>query len=718
MKKIIVILMMLFMIASIFAHSDVMQPIKKSANLDETKIIVPSRQRDQVLPPAPSYNFGINPVDLGGTIYDYMPGSYTGLPILTQPEGVSTGTYIAYHARQNGTSNRKVYYSYVDANGNLISGGAISSDDLWEGFAGMGMDEETGDPIVAYHVDADGDGKLDDNMSFDAYHLASFPGLWVNPPYTVINNTQLANQGIIGADDEFIWPYVQIGTSPEDGKRRVYITSNNATAATGDVASPSENALLAYADVSTDDFTNQVPDSWDWHYRTIAQMDAWHNEDPEWARPYKTFVVHNNYVVYIGELAYDPNTSTTTPKLFALVNDNYGEGDFVYYEFDYQNEWTISDVQNQNASWLYGDTQEAQLRWSMFASEHLNAIFTSDNTISFPGALVIEFLDPDDGKWYYRPGNGHIYVKEFTFDIDNGEFGVIDVYPVDTLETENNTPIVPWDLNGDGEVDGYDSEGYPEWIPSIPIFDTDMSKSFENGTIKITQSKDHLYEAIVWSDCYEAYLQSQGVEGYDDWAETPKVMVALKGNDVDIWRTPIVMNAKDDDDNYVSQFNGMIPVYAYPGGNVTYNDDYIKLNLFFLNDDSYGSSVSGEGPVPDPNLCRLEYASLNITRNEVETHSDNIASLNLINSVNYPNPFNPVTTIRYNIPKNGNVTVKVYNILGQKVKTLVNRVQKSGENSVVWNGTNDNGNMVASGIYMYKIKNGRHTSTKKMILMK
>jgi len=85
---------------------------------------------------------------------------------------------------------------------------------------------------------------------------------------------------------------------------------------------------------------------------------------------------------------------------------------------------------------------------------------------------------------------------------------------------------------------------------------------------------------------------------------------------------------------------------------------------------------------------------------------------------NYPNPFNPSTTISYTLPGEGKVTIMVYNIMGQEVKTLVDEVQASGIHSVVWQGTNVHGIEVASGMYFYNVKFGGDSITKKMILMK
>jgi hypothetical protein len=85
---------------------------------------------------------------------------------------------------------------------------------------------------------------------------------------------------------------------------------------------------------------------------------------------------------------------------------------------------------------------------------------------------------------------------------------------------------------------------------------------------------------------------------------------------------------------------------------------------------------------------------------------------------NYPNPFNPTTTIKFNIEQNEQVKMEIYNLKGQKVKTLVEDKLEAGKYTITWNGKDDNGKSVSSGIYFYKMNSGKFTSTKKMILMK
>jgi len=85
---------------------------------------------------------------------------------------------------------------------------------------------------------------------------------------------------------------------------------------------------------------------------------------------------------------------------------------------------------------------------------------------------------------------------------------------------------------------------------------------------------------------------------------------------------------------------------------------------------------------------------------------------------NYPNPFNPTTTIKYSLPKAETVTLTIYNMLGQKVKELVNLKQQAGNYSIVWDATDRNGVTVPTGVYFYRIEAGSFVKVHKMILLK
>ncbi|MGD8781095.1 MAG: FlgD immunoglobulin-like domain containing protein, partial [Ignavibacteria bacterium] len=87
-------------------------------------------------------------------------------------------------------------------------------------------------------------------------------------------------------------------------------------------------------------------------------------------------------------------------------------------------------------------------------------------------------------------------------------------------------------------------------------------------------------------------------------------------------------------------------------------------------------------------------------------------------SQNYPNPFNPTTNIRYTLPQNSNVVLKIFDMLGREVRTLVNTQQNAGSHDVYWNGDNNFGVKVSSGTYIYMIKAGDFFEAKKMVLLK
>jgi hypothetical protein len=87
-------------------------------------------------------------------------------------------------------------------------------------------------------------------------------------------------------------------------------------------------------------------------------------------------------------------------------------------------------------------------------------------------------------------------------------------------------------------------------------------------------------------------------------------------------------------------------------------------------------------------------------------------------SQNYPNPFNPTTIIDFALPKTMNVKLEIFNILGRKVTTLIDGQLEAGYHSVTWNGVDEHGYLVATGIYFYRIKAGDFTDTKRMLLLK
>jgi hypothetical protein len=97
---------------------------------------------------------------------------------------------------------------------------------------------------------------------------------------------------------------------------------------------------------------------------------------------------------------------------------------------------------------------------------------------------------------------------------------------------------------------------------------------------------------------------------------------------------------------------------------------------------------------------------------------NNVIPENFVVEQNYPNPFNPSTTIKFGIPEAGLVSVKIYDMLGQEIRTLVDGMKNAGTFAVTWNGDNDFGQKVSSGTYIYRVTVGANIITKKMVLLK
>ena len=161
----------------------------------------------------------------------------------------------------------------------------------------------------------------------------------------------------------------------------------------------------------------------------------------------------------------------------------------------------------------------------------------------------------------------------------------------------------------------------------------------------------------------------------------------------------------------VSHKDGVVSLAAY-GEAATEGD--IGLSLVFRSlreiEDSYVEIVRGVVRDGDYGLNRLE-APVSV---RIQTRPEAYALRN-----NYPNPFNPETTLKYDLPEAGDVRLEVYNMVGQVVRTLVNERQAAGRYAVRWDATDDRGREMSSGIYFYRVQvGGEFTGVKKMLLLK
>jgi hypothetical protein len=85
---------------------------------------------------------------------------------------------------------------------------------------------------------------------------------------------------------------------------------------------------------------------------------------------------------------------------------------------------------------------------------------------------------------------------------------------------------------------------------------------------------------------------------------------------------------------------------------------------------------------------------------------------------NYPNPFNPATTIKYYVPEHCHVLLEIFNVSGKRVAILIDESQEKGQYSIDWNGQDQSGYPVSSGTYFYRLRAGKETIARKMVLLR
>jgi len=142
-------------------------------------------------------------------------------------------------------------------------------------------------------------------------------------------------------------------------------------------------------------------------------------------------------------------------------------------------------------------------------------------------------------------------------------------------------------------------------------------------------------------------------------------------------------------------------LYIKPG----WGDDYIDSMLILVDTDI-------DGTINDTIVV------INDILLDIDDEESNVIPTRFELNQNYPNPFNPVTSISYSIPTRSQVTIEIFNLLGQKVSTLVDGVKPAGNHGIEWDGRDMNGRIVSTGVYLYRFQAGDHVETKKMLLVK
>ena len=197
----------------------------------------------------------------------------------------------------------------------------------------------------------------------------------------------------------------------------------------------------------------------------------------------------------------------------------------------------------------------------------------------------------------------------------------------------------------------------------------------------------------------EIGFESAGVFDEDGICRSIGITQEYNGNE--FWYFTIVGNEEP-----WSQTQRELYVKLYDSEtNLVYSTHYQSGFLIFVDNTTIGNPEQ-------PFLCTAFGPILWGSSNNADTPTN----YSLVQ--NHPNPFNPETNISYQIPEVADVEITIYNIRGEKVKTLVNERKSAGHYSIIWNGTDDNDEPVSSGIYLYKLSTPTYSEIKKCFLMK
>jgi hypothetical protein len=148
--------------------------------------------------------------------------------------------------------------------------------------------------------------------------------------------------------------------------------------------------------------------------------------------------------------------------------------------------------------------------------------------------------------------------------------------------------------------------------------------------------------------------------------------------------------------------------------NVNDSPSGVQESDFWLPEYSESSYIDWD----DDYLYLFSTDHISIYSYTLTANNDQVVLHNSFSLSNYPNPFNPSTTISFYVPSRGFVKLDIYNIRGQKVKSLANEQYIIGTHTVSWNGTDDNGKAIASGVYFAKIESIGKSMIRKLVLLK
>ncbi len=650
----------------------------------------------------PAWIFSKNPTALMNSYYDYMIGSYNNLPLNLIPSSAGGGYFLTWTGCGTPTSDRRSFYGYLDPAGTMINADQIVPQGSGaHGMPAMVVDPVSGKSFYAWTQFMDADPEAEIVLTSDAF-IAGIAGLF-NPVQIVIDNpiTITAPDGTVTTDNVFFWPSLAIGPSPVANKRRLYLLGRQSC-----------NVYLALADFTADDIEIGTPFSW--QYTSVPELNAWALE----AEPRRTHLSLEADPLGNVILAGYHDSDSVENDIDIFVGGNFGQGDWTRHSFSSEMpSWNPGDYFTDDQGLPYADDE---LHWKLMNSGHLNAALDRDGRLHIVGLWG---LANADGAFYPELQ----FVKEAVFDPAQAQLEVRDIYPQMSYADTYNACFTPWDRVAPfGVVDEfvYDPGGvyplmYKDWpFPHWDAAAHDDGMMFYYNNIKITRANAHGQMAVVWQDSYRARQWNQyQVSGYEAWENTTEIYVTYSEYTGGYWFDPIVLNNVE-----IPDLAGVKPMWVYPADQMLFagyqNGHRVgKLGLLFYNDFSWGANVLNPPYHPEPDGGEVMFMELQIGYGGV-TDDPGQTPAPAILAQNWPNPFNPRTSISFELLQAGPARLDIFDLRGRAVKTLLDKELGTGTHSLDWDGTDSRGAPVASGVYFYRLSAGGASSSRKMLLLK
>ena len=331
----------------------------------------------------------------------------------------------------------------------------------------------------------------------------------------------------------------------------------------------------------------------------------------------------------------------------------------------------------------------------------------------FDGGWVVFELDTDLWDYqeyiftcYLQDGQINEYSSSILARSDNpwpgstGYTAIVDSAPFD-MEDWSNWQTHIWDYNF--RIGGYYAENPNTRYVTLPINATGIDIPFVSGpdTLAILNFESETLDSlriVAFMGAIPPYIP-----GGTDWVRryydiTPYPPAASFEADITLFYAQEEFDASGLTDE------SLLHLYRY-------DESALEWQVQYGIRDVVGNSVFCGG------VTEFSVWAFTHSASVTDVDDDQLPAASLLYQ-NYPNPFNPVTQIRYGLKESCHVKLTVYDVLGRKVSVLVNEVQKSGYRTVTWNGQDQSGNRVVSGMYFCRLVAGEYTSTRKMILLR